>query len=58
LEFIQFVTKYPEHKEEAEERAAIMEIDGGFSRMEAEARSLLRLVEKYRPGRQGELWKL
>jgi hypothetical protein len=45
-----FLRQHPEHAEELEERAAIMEYDGGKKRDSAEANALWRIKDKY------ELW--
>ena len=36
-----------EQREDYEERAAIMEFDGGLSRSEAEKKAMLRIMDKY-----------
>jgi hypothetical protein len=46
-DFQRFIKARPEYREEAEERAAIMEFDGGFDRETAERMALWRLYDKY-----------
>ena len=54
-ELEKFVRKYPQHEDEAIERAAIMEYDGGLCRPEAEQKAVIRLKDKYNLN-QGELF--
>lgn len=54
-EYEDLSTFYPDHLEELEERAAIMEYDGGYSRKTAERFAAIRLKRKYGLYRQGEL---
>lgn len=54
MTFRQFLKTYPKHKEEAEERAAIMQYEGNMSKEEAEMRTVHRLRAKYRLFKEGE----
>ena len=42
-----FITTYPSHTEEAEERAAIMQYDGGMPKRIAEEEAVRWLIRKY-----------
>ena len=42
-----FTTAYPSHTEEAEERAAIMQYDGGMPKRIAEEEAARWLIRKY-----------
>lgn len=55
MNFSELITAYPEHAEEAQERAAIMEYDGGLNRGAAEQETVRLIMRKY--GLQEELWK-
>jgi len=55
MNYEEFWRRYPEHREEVEERAAIIEIDCNFRRSTAEDMAVSRMLEKYRLYRQGEL---
>ena len=46
-DFDKFCKQYPDHAEEATERAAIMEFDGGMDRETAELCAILRMKKKY-----------
>lgn len=46
MTFKDFARRYPEYKEELEERAAIMEHDGCIPREVAEEKAVLRVLEK------------
>jgi len=54
MNFTEFKYKYPQHKEEAEERAAIMQYDGGMNKDEAEMWTVYRLRAIYRLFKEGE----
>ncbi len=43
----EFCKNWPQHSEEVEERAAIMEYDGGMNRDEAERQAISQLKLKY-----------
>lgn len=45
--FNDFIEQFPQHQEEAEERAAIMEYDGGIPKRIAEEEAVKRLRRKY-----------
>jgi hypothetical protein len=47
MTYHEFARSYPEHREELEERAAIMEFSGGREREDAEKRAVMRLRIKY-----------
>ncbi len=49
--FRKIVDNFPEYVEELEERAAIMEYHGGYSREKAEQLAAARIMDKY------ELWE-
>ena len=55
MRLLDFQKKHPEHVEEAEERAAIMEYDGRMDRTEAEEKAVSRMYEKYKLGGKGEI---
>lgn len=52
----QFILHYPEHAEEVEERAGIMEYDAGMPRDYAEEQAVKRLRIKYSLYKQGEMF--
>jgi hypothetical protein len=54
----EFCDRFPDHAEEVEERAAIMEIDGNVSRFMAEKFAVLRVRKKHGLFTQGELTEL
>jgi hypothetical protein len=45
--FKEFVGQFPQHKEEAEERAAIMQFDGGMPKSYAEEQAVKLIRKKY-----------
>ena len=45
--FKDFIEAFPQYQEEAEERAAIMEYDGGIPKRIAEEEAVKRLRRKY-----------
>ena len=47
MTYSDFVRKYPQHAEELEERAAIMEYHGDKDRQTAESKAVMRLRIKY-----------
>lgn len=47
MTFPEFMRNNPEHREELEERAAIMEFHGCMSREDAEEAAVDRLISKY-----------
>jgi len=54
MKYRQFLKTYPKRKEEAEERAAIMQYEGEMSKEEAEMSTVYRLRAKYRLFEEGE----
>ena len=46
--FRKFLAQYPQHAEETEERAAIIEYDAGKKRDVAESMAMLRIKDKYK----------
>jgi hypothetical protein len=51
-----FIRDYPEHAEEVQERASIMEHDGGMTKNQAEIFAVNRVKEKYNIYNQAELF--
>lgn len=47
MTFPEFMRNHPEHREELEERAAIMEFHGGMERRDAEEAAVERMISKY-----------
>ena len=53
----EFIKRFPQHREEIEERAAIMEYDGGLNREAAEKYAVFRLNVKYKLQCHGMYWE-
>jgi hypothetical protein len=51
MTYQEIVKHYPQHEEELNERAGILEYDAGFSRNSAESFAAAMIGEKYRLGR-------
>ena len=52
----EFKRKYPNHEEEVEERAGIMQYSGEMSKQEAERKAVGRMRQKYRLWFQNDLF--
>ncbi len=57
MTYKEIIQTYPQHREEMEERAAINEFDGTYTRAEAEYETAKLMHKKYLLFRQGSLFK-
>ncbi len=56
MTYQEIIQTYPQHREEMEERAAINEFDGTYTREEAEYETAKLMHKKYLLFRQGSLF--